>query len=83
MFVVINVEINKIWYNIWFLIEYFNHLKLMLLFIIFKNSARTSERTQHFTIPKIEWLMLFKEVIAVWNEKHKKPMNTKCRVTDY
>jgi hypothetical protein len=27
--------------------------------------------------------MLFKEVIAVYNEKHKKPINSKCRVTDF
>jgi hypothetical protein len=26
---------------------------------IFKNSARTSKRTPHFTITKINWLMLF------------------------
>jgi hypothetical protein len=29
------------------------------VFIIFKNSVRTSKRTPHFTITKINWLMLF------------------------
>jgi hypothetical protein len=37
-----------------------NHLKPKLVFIIFKNPARTSKRTPHFTITKINWLMLFK-----------------------
>jgi len=40
-------------------------LKLNLLKIIFKNLARTSKRTPHFTITTINWLMLFKEIIAV------------------
>jgi hypothetical protein len=33
----------------------------------------TSKRIPHFNITKINWLMLFKEVIAVYREKHKKP----------
>jgi hypothetical protein len=28
--------------------------------MLFKNSARTSKRTPHFTITKINWLTLFK-----------------------
>jgi hypothetical protein len=27
--------------------------------------------------------MLFEEIIAVYSKKHKKPINTKCRITDY
>jgi hypothetical protein len=42
-------------------------LRLKLVQIIFKNSVRTSKRTPHFTITKINWLMLFKEIIAVYN----------------
>jgi len=34
--------------------------------MLFKNSVRTSKRTPHFTITKIKWLMLFKEIIAVY-----------------
>jgi hypothetical protein len=58
-------------------------LKQRLVFIIVENSVRTSKRTPHFTITKINWLMLFKEIIDVWNEKLKKCVNTKCRVTDF
>jgi hypothetical protein len=36
---------------------------------IFKSSVRTSKRTPHFTITKINWLTLFKEIIAVYTEK--------------
>jgi hypothetical protein len=45
--------------------------------MLFKNSVRTSKRTPHFTITKINWLTLFKEVIAVYSENHAKPINTK------
>jgi hypothetical protein len=51
--------------------------------MLFKNSVRTSKRTQHFTLTKISWLMLFKEIIAVYSENHAKLTNTKCRVTDW
>jgi hypothetical protein len=51
-----------------------------LVFIVFKNPVRTSKRTPHFTITKINWLMLFKEIIPFYNEK---PRNTKSRVTDH
>jgi hypothetical protein len=40
--------------------------------MLFKNSARTSKRTPHFTITKINWLMLFKEIITVYTENHTK-----------
>jgi uncharacterized protein (UPF0248 family) len=30
--------------------------------MLFKNSVRTSKRTPHFTITKINWLTLFKEI---------------------
>jgi thioredoxin-related protein len=43
---------------------------------------RISKRTQHFTITKISLLMLFKEIICVYCEKHTKPINTKYNVTD-
>jgi hypothetical protein len=50
--------------------------------MLFKNSVRTSKRTPHFTITKINWLTLFKEIIAVYSENHTDPTNTKCKVTD-
>jgi hypothetical protein len=49
--------------------------------MLFKNSVRTSKRTPHFTITKINWLMLFKEIIAVYTEKHIKSVR-KLSVTD-
>jgi hypothetical protein len=48
--------------------------------MLFKNPVRTSKRTPHFTITRINWL---KEVIAVYSEKDKNPIDTKFRVTDY
>jgi hypothetical protein len=41
---------------------------------MFKNSVRTSKRTPHFTITKINWLTLFREIIAVYSENHAKPI---------
>jgi hypothetical protein len=52
------------------------------VYILFKNSVRTSKRTPNFTITKINLLMLFKEIIAVYSEKHAKPINTTCSITD-
>jgi hypothetical protein len=54
-----------------------NPLKPQLVYIIFRNSVRTSKRSQHLTITKINWLKLFKEIIAVYSENHTKLINTK------
>jgi hypothetical protein len=43
--------------------------------VIFKNLVRTSKRTQHFTITEINWLMTFKEIIAVYSENQTKHIN--------
>jgi hypothetical protein len=37
-----------------------NPLKPKLVYMLFKNSVRTSKRTPYFTITKINWLTLFK-----------------------
>jgi hypothetical protein len=50
--------------------------------MLFKNSVRISKRTPNFTTTKINWLMLFKEIIAVDSENHAKPINTKCSIAD-
>jgi hypothetical protein len=42
--------------------------------MLFKNSVRASKRTPHFTITKINWLMLFKGIIDVYSENHAKPI---------
>jgi hypothetical protein len=54
-----------------------NPLKTKLIYILF-----TSKRTPHFIITKINWVMLFKEIITIYSEKHAKPINTKCSITD-
>jgi hypothetical protein len=60
--------------------------EIVIVYILFKKSARTSKRTPHFTIKKIKWLMLFKKIITVYSENHcdknTKPINTKYRVAD-
>jgi hypothetical protein len=62
------------------LVCYINALKPKLVWIIFKNSVRTAKKTLHFTITKINWLTMFKEIIAVCSEDHMKHINTKCSV---
>jgi hypothetical protein len=47
-----------------------------LVEIILKNSVRTAKKTQNFTVPGMNWITLFKEVIAVYSENHVEPMNT-------
>jgi hypothetical protein len=59
----------------------FNPLEPKLVYILFKNSVRTSKRTPDFTIKKINWLTLFKKIIAVYSE-NKKHTSTKWTVTD-
>jgi hypothetical protein len=36
------------------------------------NSVRTAKKTPHFTVTKINWLTLFKEIIAVYCENYTK-----------
>jgi hypothetical protein len=47
---------------------FINPLKPKLVRIMFKNSVCTSKKTQHFSISKINWQRLFKEIIAVYSE---------------
>jgi hypothetical protein len=60
-----------------------NFLKPKLVFIIFKISVRTSKRTPHFTITKINWLMLFKDIIDAYCENHMTDINTKSSVIGF
>jgi hypothetical protein len=53
-------------------------LKPELVFLIFRNSIRTAKKTQPITITKINQLMLFKEILAVYTRNHMKPTNTLC-----
>jgi hypothetical protein len=58
-------------------------LKTKLVRIIFKHSVRTSKRTLHFTITKINLLKVFKEIIAVYNKTHRRPINIEFTVVDW
>jgi hypothetical protein len=60
-----------------------NPLKPKQVKIIFKNSVRTAKKAQLFTITKINWLTLFKEIIAVYSEKHTKYTNSVCTIHSY
>jgi hypothetical protein len=46
-----------------------------MLKIIFKNPVRTSKTTPYFTDTKINWLILFKEPVPIYNENHPKLIN--------
>jgi hypothetical protein len=50
---------------------------MKLNYIIYKISVRSSKKTQHFTITKINCLMLFKEMIVVYSVKHENPYRPK------
>jgi hypothetical protein len=57
-----------------FVLHSVSPLKPKLVHIVYKNSVRTL----HFTITKINWLTLFKEIIVVYSKNHRKPINAKC-----
>jgi hypothetical protein len=42
----------------------------------FKNSVCTSKKTKPISLTKINWLMVWKKMFPVYNENHKKPINT-------
>jgi hypothetical protein len=48
--------------------------------LLFNNSVNTAKETLHFTITKISFLTLFKEITAVYPENHTK--HKECRLTD-
>lgn len=50
---------------------------------ICKKSVHTAQKTQYFSVTDINWLMLFTEVLTVYNANHKKFIVTKCNVSDY
>jgi hypothetical protein len=39
-----------------------------------------AKKTKHFSITKINWLMLLREIIIVYSENHMEPINTKFRM---
>jgi hypothetical protein len=46
--------------------------------IIFRNSVPTAKKTQHVSIAKTSWLMLFREMIVIYSDNHTKLINTLC-----
>jgi hypothetical protein len=46
--------------------------------MIFKIPFLTSKKTQPVSIPKISWLTLFGEILALHSENHTKPISTVC-----
>jgi hypothetical protein len=71
------IILNTLFWKNWSLLR-----KPKLFLITFKNSVRTSKRTQRFTITTINLLALFKEIISVYTENYTKPTNTKYSITD-
>jgi hypothetical protein len=59
---------------------FLNSLKLKII-LTFKSSVLTSKKTQPMYITRINWLMLFREIIAVFSENHMIPINTLCGQT--
>jgi hypothetical protein len=45
---------------------------------IFNHSVRTAKKTPHFTVTKIKYLTLFKEIIAVYCQNRMKQINAMC-----
>jgi hypothetical protein len=43
----------------------------------YKYSVLTS-RKEHVFVTKLNWLMLFREIIVVYSENHRKSINTDC-----
>lgn len=58
----------------------FNLLRLNIIQITSKNLTRIAKKTLHFTITKINWLMLFKEMMAVYSENHTIFIRLQCEV---
>jgi hypothetical protein len=46
---------------------------------MFYNPGRAAKKTKHFTITKIIWLMLFKEIIPVYAENDKRNIYTRLK----
>jgi hypothetical protein len=68
------------------ILSWLDPVHIPVCFLRGKDSVRNAKKTLHFTIKKINWLTLNKEIIAVYSENHTKPINIfcvkKCRVTE-
>jgi hypothetical protein len=92
MYLKIKTNILKIYVTLlqnnpcWLWMDIIYQLELKLIWIMFNNSVPTTKKTQYFSITKINWSMLFKEIISLfWElyETHKYNVLEKCGATDY
>jgi hypothetical protein len=72
-----NLYHNIYWWLQFNVSHWISPLRPKLVYIIDKNSVRTTKKTQHFTVTKINRLTLFKEIIAVYCENRMKHVTTK------
>jgi hypothetical protein len=54
------------------------HKEQKYVYIIYKNSVRTSPETQYVTTTKPNQLMLFRETVTVYCENHMEHTDTFC-----
>jgi hypothetical protein len=54
------------------------HLNNILRFLVL-----ASKKTQHCTITKTSWLMMFMGIIPVYTDNNTKPINTKYSCADF
>jgi hypothetical protein len=55
-----------------------------LIEIIYKNSVRTSQETHYISATEPNLLMLFRETVAVYCEKHSEHINALCgRIAEF
>jgi hypothetical protein len=50
--------------------------------MLFKNPVRTSKRTPHFTITRINWLTLFMETVFVYSKNRVNPFLQNAELLD-
>jgi hypothetical protein len=49
---------------------------IVRIYVMFKVSVLTSKKIQHVSVTKINWLMLFTEIIAVYSDNNTKHVST-------
>jgi hypothetical protein len=58
--------------------------KLIFIYTIYTDSVRTSQETHYVSATETNWLILFRETVAVYCENHMQYINTMCwQNTDY
>jgi hypothetical protein len=52
--------------------------KLMQITGLCKHPVPTAKKTEHVSVTKIIWFLLFRKIIAVYSENQTKPINALC-----